>query len=231
MKPTNSQGSPAIWIYPPRASNFNVKLEFKNNGFMTSSSPEYNDGWRIRVDPEAPFYKYSLRYGDPTSSAFLDYDGFRAGPFQKDQGWCINQEGLIDWQRVHLKEIGFTESEIDDVNYTYGRRLLERRYKKPLFAIYPQDTTIVDACVSLRVTPQPESIYRLWLYFVPVDAAPPGLKTPRVPKVVRARGTSAVELAYLTDREIPGADKKSDFLTSESGDDPHERRALERPVH
>jgi hypothetical protein len=219
-RPINDEGAPAIWIYTDKPQDFTVRLTFTGDGFMTQSSPDYNDGWRIHVDPARPFYKYSLLYGDKTSAAFLDYDGFRSGPFQKEHGWHIKQEELLSWQRTHLKEIGFTESEIDDANFTYGRRLLERRYKEPFFAIYPQTTEIVNASVALDVMPRPTTVYRLWLYFVPVKAAPQGLLLPRVPKVTRA-GLTVVELAYLTDREIPGGTKR--LLGSRTGQEIHER--------
>ena len=80
--------------------------------------------------------------------------------------------------------------------------LLERQYQEEFFAIYPQEATIVDTSVSLTVVPQPDSIYRLWLYFVPMAAKAVDLKVPHMKKITR-EGFSVIELAYLTDREIP----------------------------
>jgi hypothetical protein len=220
MRPINDEGAPAIWIYPSKPQDFLVRLTFHGNGFMTTASPDYNDAWRIHVDSAAPFYRYSSLFGEKTKGAFLDYDGFRDGNFQKETGWCIHQNDLLAWQRTHLKELGFLESEIDDANYTYGRRLLERRYKQPLFAIYPQSAAIVDTSVTLDVTPAPDSTYRLWLYFVPVSLPPPGLKPPRL-SIVSRRGLTVVELAYLTDREIPTDNRR--LIASRPGHDVHER--------
>jgi hypothetical protein len=225
--------SPAIWIYPTdadRPTEFKVSLTFKGKGFMTSSTPDYNDEWRVRVDLRPPFYRYSSIYGSDADSpvAFLDYDGFRDGDFQTTHGWCIPQENLIKWQREQLKEIGYLDNEIDDVNYTYARMLLSRKYTAPLFAIYPQQTATVDKSVELSVSPQPDSIYRLWLYFVPVKVAPAGLQIPSVTKLIR-KGTTVVELAYLTKREIPhGA--VNGTLASTAGGEHHdsEARVLEK---
>jgi hypothetical protein len=205
----NGTSSPAIWIYPAPGQakttlEVEVGLEFHGKGFMTESTPPFNEKWRITVDANAPFYKYSSTYGnDDSVFPYLDYDGFRDGNFQKETGWRIEKEKLIDWQRVHLKELGFLDHEIDDVNYTYARMLLERGYKEKFFFIYPQETSIVDASVGLSVSPMPESVYRLWLYFVPTNSEkdPP---QPRLKKVVRS-GLSVIELSYLTDREIPHA--------------------------
>jgi hypothetical protein len=57
--------------------------------------------------------------------------------------------------------------------------------------------------VALEVTPAPETVQRLWLYFVP-SSTKVDLPTPRVSRVERV-GFTVVELAYLTDREIPRA--------------------------
>src|SRR5262245_11274445 len=94
LRPRNDgqPGSPAIWLYPPQALDVEVSLEFHGGGFMTSSLPSYNGQWRIHIDPAQPFYRYSPIYGDATAAtAFLDYDGFRAGQFQLESGWCVAQ--------------------------------------------------------------------------------------------------------------------------------------------
>jgi hypothetical protein len=178
-----------------------VSLKFHNGGFMVMSTPSYNDGWTIHVDPSDPFNKLSETYGQSPSYPFLDYDGFRAGPFQRETGWCVSQHDLLSWQRDKLGTLGFTEAEIDDVNYTYGRHLLERRYPESHFAVYPQEKKIVDASVSLKVDPTPDTVHRLWLYFVPVKE-PVSLPEPVIPRLTR-NGFTAVELGYLTDHEIP----------------------------
>jgi hypothetical protein len=207
----NGTSSPAIWFYQydkklEHETRFvhdvRVSLEFRNKGFMTESTPPYNEQWRITIDPTAPFYRYMSTYGnDDSVFAYLDYDGFRDGPFQTETGWCIKKDDLIEWQRVHLKGLGFTQSEIDDVNYTYARMLAERLYAEEYFLVYPQDTAIVDQSVALNVTPAPDTTYRLWLYFVP-HKTKKDLKAPRLAPVVR-KGFTVVELSYLTDREIP----------------------------
>jgi hypothetical protein len=198
-----SPNAPAIWLYPQAETDLEVTLNFHEGGFMVRSIPDYNQGWRIHVNPEMPFNKYSETYGSGPSYAYLDYDGFRAGPFQRERGWCIPQSELLLWQREKLAELGFTQAEIDDVNYSYGRILLERQYPEPFFAVYPQDKAIVDASVSLQVFPEPDTVYRLWLYFVPISE-PIALREPRLSSVSRS-GFTAVELGFLSDLEIPQA--------------------------
>jgi hypothetical protein len=202
-----TQGSPAIWIYPrdrTQEVDVEVALRFNGVGFMTSSTPDYNELWRIHIDPKVPFNRYSSTFVDDAWVPFLDYDGFRDGRFQTDKGWSVenDKDKLILWHRTILAEYGFTETEIDDINYSYVRMLLNRRYKERHFLVYPQDASIVDASVSLQVTPKPDSVSRLWLYFVPVDEVPKNLDPPSIRRV-RRDGYAVIECAYLTDREIP----------------------------
>ena len=209
------EGTPAIWLYPEQQLDVEISLEFKGGGFMTSSLPAYNDKWRIHVDPTLPFTRYSSTYIDDPWRAYLDYDGFRDGEFQREHGWCIPQKELIQWQRSTLREYGFTDGEIDDANTTYARMLLERRHPEPYFAIYPQDKEQVDKSVALTVVPAPQSTQRLWLYFVPSETML-DLKAPRVVRTPR-NGFTVVELAYLTDREIPGRPNVPEAIARKRG--------------
>jgi hypothetical protein len=226
--PNPGSHCPAIWLYPRERCDVVLALDFRGDGFMTTSSPAYNDRWRIHVDPSQPFNRYSSTFVDDPWVPHLDYDGFRDGKFQTTEGWCIEQAELLDWQRSTLRELGFTPAEVDEANIDYGRMLLSRKYKQPLFAVYPQTTELVEQSVALDVQPTPDTVYRLWLYFVPVASRPEGLKAPRVPRIER-KGFTVVELAYLSDREIPngikhprqGEAKGRHFVGRQTGRDPH----------
>jgi hypothetical protein len=238
LNPTKGRkGSPAIWIYPDRDNSatsvldVTVKLKFHHDGFMTESTPSYNEGWNIEVDPQIPYNRYVSRFGDDQSFyPFLDYDGFRGGEFQKKVGWCIKKETLLEWQQQTLSKLGFSNSEIADVNYTYGRMLLDRLYKDRYFAVYPQDTTIVDSSVGLDVSPRPETKYRLWLYFRPVPNEV-ALPEPALQPVVR-KGLTVLELAYLTDRELPRSAKEQarHMVAVSTGGEVHETLRKENPA-
>jgi hypothetical protein len=122
-------GSPAIWIYPESKTtevDVEVELEFQGGGFMTSSTPEYNGVWRIHVDPKVAFNQYSSTFVDDIWRPFLDYDGFRAGNFQKERGWCVpnQKDSFVLWHRKILAEYGLNETEIEDITYSYVRMLL-----------------------------------------------------------------------------------------------------------
>lgn len=199
------RNAPAIWLYTDKKEELEVTLTFQGHGFMTLSIPPYNTAWRITVDPSRPFGKYSETYQPGGSYAYLDYDGFRDGPFQKTHGWLVPKDKLIEWQSEMLASLGFHRNEIDDANYSYARLLLERDYKEKYFAVYPQDQSIVDHSVKVSVNHKLDAEYRLWLYFVPVEKDHQiGPMTTQLKQVVR-KGRHLVELGFLSDHEIAPA--------------------------
>ena len=196
------RNAPAIWLYPPKPTRVSVELGFLGRGLMTLSVPAYNNGWIVEADASKPLPIVRGVY-DGGAHTYLDYDGFRDGDFQTRSGWVVEQKDLLQWQRSKLRELAFHENEIDDVNYAYGRLLLMRNYPERFFLVYPQVQAIVDASVSLKITPAPESVYRLWLYFIPTND-PPVIAEPKLSPVSRV-GFTAVELGFLTASEQPGA--------------------------
>ncbi len=191
---------PAIWLYPEDNCDIDLVLKFHGGGFMTASTPPYQAGWRIHVDPTIPFCRYRERYGAQSHHMYLDYDGVREGPFQTDAGWCVKNSDFIPWQRSLLTETGYKESEVDDALYVYGRLLMDLRWPQKYLAVYPQFAGIVDQSVSLEVVPTPATVYRLWFYIIPISEEI-SLSMPSIPCIHR-KGFTLVELGYLTNHDM-----------------------------
>jgi hypothetical protein len=192
---------PAIWLYPETECDVEVTLTFRGNGFMTVSTPPYQDKWRIHVDPSVPFAKYRERYGFQSRHEFLDYDGMREGPYQTTRGWCIDQADFINWQVKALSDLGFNDAETGSVAYYYGRTFLDHRHPEKYLIICPQETSIVDQSVALTVIPNPTSVYRIWFYLQLSDQKRE-LEPPLLSKVKRD-GFVVTEVGFLTQREVP----------------------------
>jgi|SRR5581483_8946122 len=192
---------PAIWLYPERECDADVELEFQGNGFMTVSTPPYQAKWRIQIDPAIPYARYRERYGFQSHHEFLDYDGLREGPYQLTNGWCIRQRDFMAWQRDVLPKCGFSESEIESAVYYYGRMLMDNKYPGDYVTIYPQDTTIVEQSVKLRVAPLPDTVMRMWFY-LNFSSVAQKVNKPDIPSFTR-RGFVVVEMGFLTRRDVP----------------------------
>jgi hypothetical protein len=192
---------PAIWLYPESECDVDVVLRFQGSGFMTVSTPPYQDRWRIHVNPSIPFAKYKERYGFQSHFEFLDYDGLREGPYQQTRGWCIPQRDFISWQETTLRQLGFTDNEVGSATYYYGRMLMDNRYPGKYVLIWPQDKSIVDKSVELTVYPKPRTVYRVWFYLDFADAELTS-NPPELSPVIR-QGFTVTELGFLTKRDVP----------------------------
>jgi len=158
---------PAIYLYPQETMKIKVSLSI--NGEITTSEPEYNNGWDVVVEPGGTiegsydylFYEARLNYLKPP-----------------DDGWCVEYDHLEIWMNTMLKELGLNEKESRDfkdfwldflpiANY-YEIKLLSKDY--------------LDLHMGLIVDPQPETIIRVLLTFSPyqntVEIDTPLIKTP-----------------------------------------------------
>ena len=192
---------PAIWLYPETSCDVEVELSFQGRGFMTDSIPSYNGKWMIAVDTSARYLRYKKQYGSPSEYTFLDYDGFREGPFQRNQGHCISVHDFRNWLSQDLSERGFLENEISDTDYYFGRLLRDKWRTTPNICVYPQEEDIINQSVSMRVVPRPHCVSRLWYWLRPVKEQ---ISIPEPPKTrMKRRGVSVVELGFLSDANIP----------------------------
>jgi len=158
---------PAIYLYPQETLKIKVSLSI--NGEITTSEPEYNNGWDVVVEPGGNI---------EGSYDYLFYEARLNYLKTPDEGWCVEYDHLEIWMNTTLKELGLNEKESRDfkdfwldflpiANY-YEIKLLSKDY--------------LDLHMGLIVDPQPETIIRVLLTFSPyqnaVEIDTPLIKTP-----------------------------------------------------
>lgn len=194
---------PAIYLYSEQEEAVTLKLNFKGKGFMTKSVPPYNDGWRVKIDPKAPFNKLSLQYPSfqERPTAFLDYDGIREGIWQEREGWQIEKEDFQSWLSEFVPTINLEKNEEEDFLYHVSRIIAELeyrdKYQEKYYSIFPQLTDAINSSVELDMQPVPCTVWRLWLYIRLTDEIL-SLDTPSVFAPDR-NGLTLIELGILTD--------------------------------
>lgn len=210
--------TPAIYLYPAERLPIQVKLIMRGQSVMTTSEPAYQDGWRVFVDPSRPYNRITSQYApvfDNKPYGYLDYHAVRDGDWQENEGWVVSSKDLRDFLRREMTAIGCNETEIEDYIMAVPRAMEEKYMTETNFVIYPQFGKIVDDSVALEVTPAPDAVYRLWLYF---KEAPKGKgskpRPPKLPKISR-KGFHVVELGIVEDHPneatIMGPTKAKDF--------------------
>ncbi len=167
--------APDLYLYPVRAETVHVDLQ----GTVTASRPLYGPGgWTVEASPDG---------GLGAAGGHLFYDAAASERWQTAQGWVVPEAAWPAWIRTELPALGLNATETGDFLRDWAGDLPPA----PDYLIAPQPRSLVDAAVGLRITPRPDTLYRLWLYIVPLRA-PVAAAPPQVAPLVR-RGFTAVE--------------------------------------
>jgi hypothetical protein len=171
--------APNIYLYPTEETDVSVTLGFPSGGHVTVSTPEYGDGWDVRVTPDGTI--------DGTHG-YLFYEASVIPALTLDEGWVVDGADLEGGLRGLLSSYGFAGREIDDFVDFWVPELEGH----PHYVLYPQDPELVS---TLTIDPAPDSILRMILVIRPL-AAPVSLPEPLVEPFDRT-GFTVVEWGVL----------------------------------
>lgn len=173
--------APDLYLYPLRPTRVHVALR----GTLTASRPAYGNGWTVQAAPRGTLLAGGARYGH------LFYEAAAAEPWQTARGWVVPAAGWDAWMAAELPRLGLNTREAADFARDWSADLPPAR----AYLIAPQPQALIAQAVGLRITPAPQTLYRLWLYIVPLPA-PVAVAPPQVSPPVR-RGFTAVEWGVL----------------------------------
>ena len=164
---------PNIYIYPKELMNLDVNINFPHGGEVTTSIPEYNDGWKnLKVEPSG-LINGKLNY--------LFYESVNPDLSQYNKGWIIAQEDLELFFIENMTVTGFNEQEIIDFTDYWIPILKDYQY----YAIYPQYKEQLDRIIQLQFSKEPDNILRLIYTIKGLQANNIFLQEPEIPNFHR----------------------------------------------
>lgn len=147
---------PNIYLYP--IEDTEITVTFAESDRVTVSEPEYSDGWTVKAQPDGTL----TNLADGNSHGFLYYEAELYGDYyQYSEGFAIPKEGRDAVFREILTQYGLNETEIRDFTEYWTERLDPDKD----YVAYPQFNDTVDAVMPIEITPEPDSILRLWFIF------------------------------------------------------------------
>lgn len=161
IKPAPGIGAlkPNIYIYTD--SEKDVSVTFDMPQWLTKSIPDYTGSWQVRATPEG-----IMTSPDGSSFGYLFYESeTRPYYFQTKEGWLIKSDTRASQFEEILQTYGFNETEIRDFLQFWTTRLPEHED----VMMYPQLTETVDNAMPVRISPEPDHIFRLWFTFEPYE--------------------------------------------------------------
>jgi hypothetical protein len=145
---------PNIYLYPSKTLQVNVV--FSNPHCVTTSIPDYpaDKGWLVQAAPNGKIndiFDY-LFYEASINKAF----------FQKNIAWVVHADTRkTDFEKI-LNLYGFNNKEKADFIEFWTKKLdVSKDYQ-----VYPQETFIINQAMPVTINPQPQSISRIWFYFI-----------------------------------------------------------------
>lgn len=146
---------PNIYLYPEKTEELSVYVTPK--GKITKSIPEYNEGWKVTVDPSG---KIDNTYG------FLFYEASLNYQFTLNKGWIINKGSFNEEMNSILTSIGLNSKEKADFIEYWSKEL---NWQKSRYAAYYLDPKEINEAIKINLSKEPDSILRAYFYFVPLN--------------------------------------------------------------
>lgn len=173
---------PAIYIYPERELNMNVKVI--PNGFLTFSKPKYpQSGWNISVKPGGKVTYLDKQYD------YLWWESVSNGFSVPQKGWVFKTSEIDEKLTQILLDYGLNSKEIYDFKEYWIPKISaeETEYIFLTFLVNRE----VNQIASLEFSKEPNSMLRIFMLYKPLDEKI-DIKPLEINKLVR-KGLTIVE--------------------------------------
>lgn len=148
---------PVIYLYPTEKLKVSVNLELKGN--LTKSYPTYSNGWKITASPEGILIDdQGIQY------PYLFWEGECEFQYDMSKGFCVSGAETETFLRDKLSLMGLNEKELKDFTQFWVPFLEKNPYNKISF-----QTKCYTDNAKLSITPEPDSILRIYMVFQPLD--------------------------------------------------------------
>lgn len=152
---------PAVYLYPEVKTEVNVKVA--PLGHFTFTDPIYNPetGWDTLAYPDGQITAYGKNYD------YLYYEAaIRDGEIEKpEKGYVVKYEALPQFLSKILPQVGLNAKETADFKEYWEKTLPEQNYY--FIGLVNRDN--LDHIEPLEVSPKPDSVLRISLYFEGLD--------------------------------------------------------------
>ncbi|MFT6500189.1 MAG: hypothetical protein ACJASQ_000296 [Crocinitomicaceae bacterium] len=153
---------PIIYLYPETDTLVTVTLEAQ--GELTFTYPEYKDGWEFMARPNG-----DLAFGDDTYN-YLFWEADQSDHLSTadlNEGFIVKGENSISFLEAKLNTAGFTSKEKADFITFWGPLIQQNELNFVRFEF----NEVCDKFAELNITPTPDHIYRLYIFFSPIEEA------------------------------------------------------------
>lgn len=174
---------PVLYLYPQTPQEIAVSLDF--DGVLTATYPAYDNGWKVFASPDGTLInssdgkEYSYLFWEGTYDQKIDYN--------LSKGFVVAGKDTAAFLQSTLSRMGLTPKEYNEFIVYWMPRMQNNKYNLIHFA----DKEEYDDHARLTISPQPDSLLRIFMVYKPLEETQviaPQMITPFV-----RTGFSAVE--------------------------------------
>lgn len=148
---------PVIYLYPPQETQVSVYIDTD----LAVTYPEYNGGWNVTALPDGTLYT-----ADGREYSYLFWEGKSDTEWDFSEGFCVKGEDTAEFLRYALSEQGLTPKEYNEFIVYWLPLMQENEYN-----IISFQGEIYDRSAPLSITPQPDTVKRVFMAYYPSDTA------------------------------------------------------------
>jgi hypothetical protein len=158
---------PAVYLYPPEKMTVNVKVF--PQGFLTYTDPQYDHktGWTVDAYPDGKIYdsRFTI-YDKPFNYLYYESKIYDEVIQKPAKGWVVSRSELEPLYRQILPKLGLNNQQMTDFIEYWNKALTE----SPYYFVGVMDQKNIDQIEKLEITPKPDSVNRVRIYFERLDA-------------------------------------------------------------
>ena len=149
---------PVIYLYPREETNVDVTLDY--DGHLTCTYPKYTGGWSVTARPDG-----TLTDGAGQSYNYLYWEGEDRNEYDFSRGFCVAGADSAAFLEDALARLGLTRREANEFIVFWLPQLEENPYNLIAF-----QTDAYTDHARLTVTPDPDTVLRVFMAWKPLDA-------------------------------------------------------------
>ena len=155
---TQTGAKPVIYLYPREETNVDVMLDY--DGRLTCTYPKYTGGWSVTARPDG-----TLTDGAGQSYNYLYWEGEDRNEYDFSRGFCVAGADSAAFLEDALARLGLTRREAYEFIVFWLPQLEENPYNLIAF-----QTDAYTDHARLTVTPEPDTVLRVFMAWKPLDA-------------------------------------------------------------
>lgn len=207
-------GKPVVYLYPEKPTT--VSVQFAGSMNLTTDIPTYNHGWKVLAQPNGqltdlqpsatdcaafatPSFgsEYAVQACASKQYPYLYWAGSgsnAAYPVHTD-GWVVAKADLSSFLNATLDAVGLSAQEKSDM-LSYWLPELQQK-NAPYYKLDFLQTAEMNQIAPMRVTPAPNTTFRIFLDWAPLTAKPATLPMPQTLQKLVRNGFTLVEWGGL----------------------------------